>query len=70
MIAKQKISAIAKDINVAGKDIVKMLADVAGITKTQFLLLFPTVTNVLKTLSGSCPKYCATSVALMAFPSP
>ena len=34
MIAKQKISAIAKDINIPGKEIVKMLADVAGITKS------------------------------------
>ena len=34
MIAKQKISAIAKDINIPGKEIVKMLAEVAGITKS------------------------------------
>jgi len=34
MIAKQKISAIAKAINIPGKEIVKMLADVAGITKS------------------------------------
>ncbi len=34
MIAKQKISQIAKDINIPGKEIVKMLADVAGITKS------------------------------------
>ena len=34
MIAKQKISAIAKNINIPGKEIVKMLAEVAGITKS------------------------------------
>ena len=34
MIAKQKISQIAKDINIPGKEIVKMLAEVAGITKS------------------------------------
>ncbi|MBQ3022053.1 MAG: translation initiation factor IF-2 [Clostridia bacterium] len=34
MIAKQKISAIAKDINIPGKEISKMLAEVAGITKS------------------------------------
>ena len=34
MIAKQKISAVAKAINIPGKEIVKMLADVAGITKS------------------------------------
>ena len=34
MIAKQKISAIAKDINIPSKEIVKMLLDVAGITKS------------------------------------
>ena len=34
MIAKQKISAIAKDINIPGKEIVKMLAEAAGITKS------------------------------------
>ncbi len=34
MIAKQKISAIAKDINIPSKEIVKMLAEVAGITKS------------------------------------
>ena len=34
MIAKQKISAIAKDINIPGKEIVKMLAEVAGNTKS------------------------------------
>jgi len=34
MIAKQKISQIAKDINIPGKEIAKMLADVAGITKS------------------------------------
>ena len=34
MIAKQKISAIAKAINVPGKEIVKMLSDVMGITKS------------------------------------
>ena len=34
MIAKQKISAVAKDINIPGKEIVKMLAEVAQITKS------------------------------------
>ncbi len=34
MIAKQKISQIAKDINIPSKEIVKMLAEVAGITKS------------------------------------
>ena len=34
MIAKQKISAIAKDINVPGKEIAKMLTEVAGIAKS------------------------------------
>ena len=34
MIAKQKISQIAKDINIPGKEIVKMLAEAAGITKS------------------------------------
>ncbi|MBQ8391964.1 MAG: translation initiation factor IF-2 [Clostridia bacterium] len=34
MISKQKISAIAKDINVPGKEIAKMLTEVAGITKS------------------------------------
>ena len=34
MIAKQKISQIAKDINIPGKEIAKMLAEVAGITKS------------------------------------
>ena len=34
MIAKQKISAVAKNINIPGKEIVKMLAEVAGITKS------------------------------------
>ena len=34
MIAKQKISQIAKDINIPGKEIVKMLSEVAGITKS------------------------------------
>ncbi len=34
MIAKQKISAIAKAINVPGKDIAAMLGSVAGITKS------------------------------------
>ncbi len=34
MIAKQKISAIAKDINIPGKEIAKMLTEVAGITKS------------------------------------
>ena len=34
MIAKQKISQIAKDINIPGKEIVKTLAEVAGITKS------------------------------------
>ena len=34
MISKQKISAIAKDINIPGKEIAKMLTEVAGITKS------------------------------------
>ena len=34
MIAKQKISAIGKAINVPGKEIATMLAEVAGITKS------------------------------------
>ena len=34
MIAKQKISAIAKAINVPGKEIAAMLGEVAGITKS------------------------------------
>ncbi len=34
MIAKQKISQIAKDINIPGKEIVKMLSEAAGITKS------------------------------------
>ena len=34
MIAKQKISALAKDINIPGKEIAKMLTEVAGITKS------------------------------------
>ena len=34
MIAKQKISQIAKNINIPGKEIVKMLSEVAGITKS------------------------------------
>ena len=34
MIAKQKISAVSKAINIPGKEIVKMLAEVAGITKS------------------------------------
>ncbi len=34
MIAKQKISQIAKDINIPGKEIVKMLSEAVGITKS------------------------------------
>ena len=34
MIAKQKISALAKAINVPGKEIAAMLGEVAGITKS------------------------------------
>ncbi len=34
MIAKQKISAVSKAIEIPGKEIVKMLSDIAGITKS------------------------------------
>ena len=34
MIAKQKISAVSKAIEIPGKEIVKMLSEVAGITKS------------------------------------